>query len=517
MNELNLDGVESIRIVSAHGNLRVTRASAPPAAVVCAAEPRVNREGASAVITLRSNAELRIPAGVALEIADCHGNLEIEDVATPVVLGRVGGNLRARRTGAIVIRDRIGGNATVETSGGFECEQIGGSLAIDHAQAFVRTRQIGGKLEAEATGPIEIDSVGAKAVVRGAAGSVSIRRVGGRLRLENIAGDAAIDRVGGHGSVSDVRGNLELGRVGGAVDLRGPFPAGKIWHASSGGRIEVELDTDASLSVAASAGWGRIRLYGIDEGGLKRAGNSNLSGAIGVERAADARTRVSLETRNADIIIARAGARESDYWRSGRRFPGAFDELGEILSAEFGGEIPGFVNSILGAAGRIVAHGGKFSIDAMRDAGGEASAEVARAVEEFSRKLSDEIRSSAQPGCCRTRDERRQTRDSIHEAARKMSAAIREARRAARHPSSQPASEANEASKESPRAAAPQPPSQAAPSATRAGNTRPLDPAAFQGDIMKILQAVKSGEIEPEEADEMIAALMEAEGGQARN
>ncbi|MGC1679012.1 MAG: hypothetical protein WA740_15900 [Candidatus Binataceae bacterium] len=510
MNELKLDGVESIRIVSAHGNLRVSRASEPPAAVLCAVEPRVNREGSRAEMTLRSNAELRIPAGVALEIADCHGNLDIEDIAAPVVLGRVGGNLRTRRTGALVIRERIGGNATVETSGGFECEQIGGSLAIDHAQAFVRTRQIGGKLEAEATGPIEIDSVGAKAVIRGASGSVSIRRVGGRLRLENVAGDAAIDRVGGHGSVSGARGNLELGRVGGAVDLHGPFPAGKIWHASSGGRIEVELDTNASLSIAASAGWSRIRLYGIDESGLHRSGSSIVSGSIGVERAAGERTRLSLETRNADIIFAGAGARESEYWRSGRRFPGAFDELGEILSAEFGGEIPGFLNSILGAAGRIVARGGKFSSDVMRDAGGETSAEVARAVEEFSRKLSEEICRATQSGCGHTRDDRRQMRDSIHDAARRMSAALREARRAARHASSpQPAT-----SGENPHAA-PQPSQPTAPSAPRAGNTRPLDPAAFQGDIMKILQAVKAGEIEPEEADEMIAALMEAEGGHA--
>lgn len=300
-----------------------------------------------------------------------------------------------------------------------------------------------------------------------------------------------------------MRGNLELGRVGGAVDLHGPFPAGKIWHASSGGRIELELDTDASLSIAASAGWGRIRLYGIDEAGLHRAGSSSVTGSIGVERASDQRTRLSLETRNADIIIARAGARDSDSWRSGRRFPGAFDELGDILTAEFGGEIPGFVNSILGAAGRIVARGGKFSSDVMRDAGGEATGEVARAVEEFSRKLSEEIRRAAQPGCCQTRDQRRQMRDSIHEAARKMSAAIREARRAARHPTSE----------ERPHPAAPDSPphSETAPRAPRAGNTRPLDPAAFQGDIMKILQAVKSGEIEPEEADEMIAALMEAE------
>ncbi|MHB8382991.1 MAG: DUF4097 family beta strand repeat-containing protein [Candidatus Binataceae bacterium] len=507
MNEFNLDGIESIRIVSAHGNLRVIGASAPPAAVLCAVEPRVNREGTRAEVSLRSNAEVRLPAGVAIEIVDCHGNLELEDFAPPVVLGRVGGNLHARRIGALVVRDRIGGNATVETSGGFECEQIGGSLVIDHAQAFVRVRQIGGKLEAEATGPIEIDSIGAKAVVRGASGSVSITKVGGRLRLENLAGDAAIDRVGGHATVAGLRGNLDLGRVGGALDLRGPFPAGKIWHAMTGGRIELELDAEASLSVAASAGWGRIRLYGIDEGGLKRDGRSRVQGAIGAERADSERTRLSLETRNADIIFARAGSRENDCWPSGRRFPGAFDELGEMLRAEFGGEIPGFVNSILGAAGRIVARGGKFSSDAMRDAGGEASAEVARAVEEFSRKLSDEIRRAAQPGCGRTREDRRQVRDAIHAAARKMSAAIREARHPAHRPAGEPMNE------ERPHAAGPDSPPrpETAANSPRPGGTRPLDPAAYQGDIMKILQAVKSGEIEPEEADEMITALMEAE------
>ncbi|MGH7779250.1 MAG: hypothetical protein ACREQR_05435 [Candidatus Binataceae bacterium] len=504
MNETSLEGVESIRIVSAHGNLRVTRASAPPPAIFASTEPRINREGVRADISLHSNAELRVPAGVALEVADCHGSLEIEDIAAPVVLGRVGGNLRTRRTGAIVIRDHVGGNAAVESSGGFECDRIGGSLTIDHSSAFVRARQIGGKFEAEATGAIEIDTVGSKAVVRGAAGSVSIRQVGGRLRLENVEGDAAIERIGGHGAISGLRGNLELGRVGGAVDLRGPFPAGKIWHAQSGGRIEVELDTEASLSVAASAGWGRIRLYGIDEAGLERAGRSRLQGAIGAARAENERTRMSLETRNADIIIARAGASERDYCRTGRRFPGAFDELGDILSAEFGGEIPNFVNSILGAAGRIVARGGKFSSNVMRDAGGEASAEVARAVEEFSTKLGEEIRRATQPGCGRSRDERREMRNSIQDAARRMAAAIREAKNAAR------GHHAGSAATDS----APRPetaPEGKPASASRSGSTRPLDVAAFQGDVMKILRAVKSGEIEPEEADEMIAALAEAD------
>ncbi|HUY25790.1 MAG TPA: hypothetical protein VMV27_00090 [Candidatus Binataceae bacterium] len=487
MNESNLAGVESIRIVSVHGNLRVARAASAHAAISAAAEPRIRREGGLAEITLHSSAELGLPAGVALEVAECQGNLELEDLDAPLLLGRVGGNLRARRIGALVIRERVGGNATVAGCGAFECEQIGGSLAIDHASAIVSVRRIGGRLEADAIGAIMIDSVGAKAVVRSVSGSAAIGRVGGRLRLENAGGDVAIDRVDGHGSVSGVRGDLALGRVGGALDLRGPFPAGKTWHALSGGRIEVELDSEASLTVDASARWGRIRLYGIDERGLARAGASRMRGTIGAERAASERTQLNLETRNADIIIARDGAQERDYCGSGRRFAGAFEELGDILSEEFRGEVPAVVYSILGAAGRFVSRGAGLSGRMMAEAGGEASAEIASAVEELRRKLTDEIRRAAEQGRCRTREQRRAARDSIRAAARAMREAIAQAERAARQ------------------APEPNPP-------PRAGDTRPLDPAAYQGDIMKILHAVKAGELEPEEADEMIAALMEAEG-----
>jgi hypothetical protein len=495
MSEANLEGVESIRIVTAHGHLRVTRASESGPKIIASAAPRIRRDGAAAEVALHSSAEVRLPAGVALEVLECRGHLELDDLSAPVVVVRVGGNLRVRRAGAILIRERVGGNAVLESCGAFECGRIGGSLLIDRAQGFVRVGHIGGKLEASGTGAIEIESVGAKAIIRAALGPVAIRRVGGRLRLENITGDAAIERVGGHAAVSGVTGNLEIRRVGGALDLRGPFPAGKIWQAEAGGRIEAELDADASLLVDAVAGWGRIRLYGLEESGLERASRGKLRGALGAERPQSERTRLSLETRNADIIIARVGARADDYCGARRRFTGPFDELGDILSEEFGGEIPTFVNSILGAAGRIVARGGRFSSDALREAGGQATGEIADAVEEFSRTLSAQIRRAPQPGCATGYRERRERRETIHEAARKLRRAIREARRADIDERFDPAPASD------PHSADPM----------HDGATRSLDPAAYQGDIMKILHAVKSGELDPEEADEIIEALMEAE------
>ena len=49
------------------------------------------------------------------------------------------------------------------------------------------------------------------------------------------------------------------------------------------------------------------------------------------------------------------------------------------------------------------------------------------------------------------------------------------------------------------------------PSPDTASRTRPFTSAANRGDIMDILNGVKEGRIDPAEADEMIAALMEVE------
>ncbi len=87
----------------------------------------------------------------------------------------------------------------------------------------------------------------------------------------------------------------------------------------------------------------------------------------------------------------------------------------------------------------------------------------------------------------RSREGREETGERIREAALKMRdsirAAVGEAR--ARH--------------------AGQAPEETGP------RTRPFSHAAFQGDIMDILKAVRDGKLDPEEADEMIAALMEVE------
>src|SRR5271155_4755081 len=107
MSETNLDGIESIQIVRADGPLTISGASQPPVVIDSSVEPHIMRDGGRAEISLRSHATIRVPAGVAVEVADCAGHLEVEDLATPLVLGRVAGNFHARRIGTLTIRSRV--------------------------------------------------------------------------------------------------------------------------------------------------------------------------------------------------------------------------------------------------------------------------------------------------------------------------------------------------------------------------------------------------------------------------
>ena len=554
MSEVTLEGIESLRIVRADGHLTVSGGKTGPVEIDCQPEPTMNREGGRAEVSLVANARIRVPAGVTVEILQCSGQLDLEDLNTPTILGRVRGNLRVRRMGALTMQDGIAGNARIEGAGAVQGGGVGGNLRIERAQSLVvggvggnfeameieqqattggiggslfaekiggalRCPAIGGGLLVDHAGEVDVQTVGGKARVSDVAGNVRIGTVGGRAVVQGAGGDVKIATVGGHAAIAGVGGGVELPSVGGALDFRGPFPAGKFWGAQCRGRISVELDTTSALELTATSRWGRVRVFGLDTVNLQRLDESRVKGTLGANKPEAERTRMALETHRGDIIFAQAGAQDRDYCGRGgrwsRRFS-PFEELGDILSEELGTKIPDFVNSVLGAAGQFVASSGTWSggfvrsaaeeaVRSVRDAMGDAERafgdlgeklprDIASSVEEFGRRLSEIIRRATAEGLGRNRSGRDELRDRIREAAVQMRDSIRAAVREARE---KRPSDAPRSTSESPR----ENPSQ----------TRPFTATANRGDIMDILNGVKEGRISPDEADEMIAALMEVE------
>ncbi len=423
-----IDGVESIRILRAAGNLKVSGGDPPAIEIDSGVAPRVTTNAGVAEVTLRDNASITVPAGVTVEVQDLAGNLDVSDLATPFGVTRVRGNLHARRIGAISMRDTVSGNVSTKAAGAsdgikvrgalsvesagaitfsqvageLDCRTIDGEVAIEKIAGGARltglrapfiARVIGGHLEIEDSAHAEAGVVGGKVRASNLSGGLQVGKIGGKLAAETVAGEVAVGFVGGSARISHVGGSLNLEDVGGAIDLSGPFPLDKAWSVASRGRVNVEVDPSASLELDASAGWGRIRTYGIDASALKWLDRSHIHGTIGPDPASGARTKIAIETHGADVIIASADARERDFSGRGYRSrAGGFAAPVEDLVDDLGGEIPTFVRSVLDAAGQFVAESGGLSSGIVR----EVTRDVKRSVSEGLREVERAIRAPQQ-------------------------------------------------------------------------------------------------------------------------
>lgn len=518
MDNVKLNDVESIRVMRAGGNLRVRGAGAGDTIFQCDSEPQIRRVENRAEVLIAGNATIEVAKGVALEIFECAGNLDIEDIATPLSLGRVRGNLRARRLGAMAIRGEVAGNFSLEDAQALEGEQVNGNLRVEGARSVkfrevrgnadcgtiegevsfddVRGRlrvsvagpviagRVAGKLQVQGIASLKVDEVGSKAKVVEVAGDVILGKVGGRLGCDDIAGKVTADEVGDHVGLREIHGAVTLPRVGGAVDLLGPLPNAGAWKVTSRGRISVEIASDTSAKFSASARHGRVRLYGVPESSFTRAERDQVEGTIGAGG-----LDVSLEATDADIILfadgdAHArdydGRRRSSEFRFGRRFGAPFENFAEDLREE----VPEFVSEILGAAGRIVSESGKFTGTIAHDVTrsvGDALREVERTLSELDDKVPHEVK------------------DKLSRMGRKISDAVERAVEEARERRRDRARPREDEAQESapPHAAAPE-------EAPTPGAEGTRDEA-----IMKILNAVRDGSLKPDEADRLIAAWAE--------
>src|SRR3984957_2789625 len=566
MSTSTLDGVESIRILRAAGNLKINGTDRPAIEIDSGTAPRVAINAGVAEVTLRGNARIAVPKGVTVEVEDLAGNLDVADLATPFVVTRVRGNLHALRVGAISMRDTVSGNVSIKEAGaidglkirgalsvessgaitfshiagGFDCRAIDGEVAIEkiagsanligvHAPFIARV--IGGHLEIEDAAHVEAGVVGGRVRASNLSGGMQVGKIGGKLAADGVAGEVAIGFVGGNARISRVAGSLNLEDVGGAIDLSGPFPLDKAWSVASRGRVNIEVDPSASLELDASSGWGRIRTYGIDASALKSLDRSHIHGTIGPDPASGARTKIAIETRGADVIIASADARERDFSGRGYRSrAGGFTAPFEDLVDDLGGEIPTFVRSVLDAAGQFVAESGGLSSGIVREVTRDVKRSVSEGLREVERAISEieervpedvgerltklgkeigELVSQAVRGG--SREARTEMRDRVRQAAREMRDKIREAARDVRNRAhDQPESTTQSSTQSTTQSDVEKPSSSSQSEKFRPGGTVKLN---RDDAILEILAAVKDGRLEPDEADDLVNAWMEVSRG----
>ncbi|MGH7865547.1 MAG: hypothetical protein ACREQB_11180, partial [Candidatus Binataceae bacterium] len=270
--------------------------------------------------------------------------------------------------------------------------------------------------------------------------------------------------------------------------------------------------------------WGKIRAIGAEPSDLKWTRQNRLEGSIGLKSAGAQPAKLEIETTDGDIMLIGAGAEREDYdycrsrraGRFGRRFAEQFGEFARDWSEG----IPDFMTEVTGAVRKFVAESGIQSAQAvggvaddvregvsevmkdieraLAEVRGKVPNEVAQTLAKLGRDLGDAAARAVKSARGSSQEVKREMRAKVRQAAREMSDAIREAAARARRS----AQESNEFDDEGREYGA---------TASAGGSEGAAAHNPREEQIIKILAAVRAGEIEVEEADDLIRAWFDVD------
>jgi len=140
----------------------------------------------------RLDLEVDVPAGVALEVRDSSGAMEIRGVGSADVKDS---------SGEIVIEDVSGDLRIDDSSGSIEVSDVAGDVRLEDSSGGIEVRRVMGSVvvDRDSSGSIEIERVEHNVLVRrDSSGSISVADIGGDFTVErDTSGGIRFDRVEG--------------------------------------------------------------------------------------------------------------------------------------------------------------------------------------------------------------------------------------------------------------------------------------------------------------------------------
>lgn len=275
----------------------------------------------------RLDITLHVPASLRLDVHTAHGDLEVAEMGSDLVLGNNHGHLRlAGTSGDVAVQHNHGSVAAGRVGGTFALNAHHSSLEIDEAvqkasinahHGRMRMRRIGGDLALNSHhAPFEADEIHGSAVVNSHHGPLNLRQVGGDLTLTSHHGPVAVDQVAGSARLSGDHGPLRIDKVGGELSAQinhGPLHIGAVGKSavvrSSHGPITLG---PVQGEVTAEADRGPVAVRGAGGRVTVRASRGNVR----VENPAG---EVLVENSRASIDIVSADPVRSAYTLSNNR------------------------------------------------------------------------------------------------------------------------------------------------------------------------------------------------------
>lgn len=198
--------------------------------------------------------------GTQVIVSECRGNLTVESgeelaliVKTPgpekeAVITQTEGALVVETYGNCLLTCPSHVDMTIKAArGNLKLKGVGGDLVIDTVNGNATLAEIGSLTLQRVYGNLRAEQV---------AENVAVTSVAGNARLKDVSGEASLGNIGGNLKAEGVSQGLTAENVGGDVRLSPPFTAGMEYIVRAGSDVVVRLPEEPNVRFELQAGGG---------------------------------------------------------------------------------------------------------------------------------------------------------------------------------------------------------------------------------------------------------------------
>lgn len=235
----------------------------------------LEQEGETLVLSSRENCRLTCPVGTILTLQAVRGDLRVKGIE-----------------GALTAEE-INGDANLRGPKQLDIQKVYGDLRVRQIAGEAHVDTIAGDADLRDLGALHIHQVHGDLRARQIDGDVDVRSIASDARVEHVAGEVTIGHLGSDLLAEGLAQGLNVEGVGSDVRLGPPFTPGATYRLNVGSDLLIKLPPDADVRFEFQAGGGvQAHVPNLE----MHQENATISGVLG-EGAAIVEARVGGRVR----------------------------------------------------------------------------------------------------------------------------------------------------------------------------------------------------------------------------
>jgi len=202
-------------------------------------------------LSVRQTCEVRVPAGLAVQVREAKGNLAVKGISS-LDAEQVRGKLKLNDVGEASLSEVYGGLEAKGLRSVSVAGTVFGSAGLKNVER-ADLQNVRGSLVAKDVSQLHGSRIGGNLGAKDLEGSLNIDQVGGNATLKNIGTEVMLGQVAGNLIGKNLVGGAKVPKIGGNLILGGEIGQGRSYQFSPRGNAVLRLPEGASAHLTMTA------------------------------------------------------------------------------------------------------------------------------------------------------------------------------------------------------------------------------------------------------------------------